>query len=205
LRTILSAEVGLEVVGECSSLEEAVSKARMSPPHVLVMDVMLLQMAGDGLLFAMRQMQRTTAVFFLTHSDEPGLLELAISAGARGYMLKSSAAAQLGAAVHRVAGGGDQDPREISQSVPDLQALAQSNDRYPRVAALTSREQEILKLLAEGRTVRGTAAELSLSVKTVEAHKLNLMRKLDIHNRANLIEYAIEKGVIERHALPRSA
>ena len=116
-------------------------------------------------------------------------------------MLKNSPPAELVAAVSKVAKRDRLDPRSLSESAADLQALADTSARYSHAAALTLREQEILKLLAEGRTVRQTAGELSLSIKTVEAHKLNLMRKLDIHNRATLIEYALERGIIDRVAL----
>jgi DNA-binding NarL/FixJ family response regulator len=112
-------------------------------------------------------------------------------------MLKSSNPDQLIAAVRRVANSSDDgNPVGLSRLIPDLQALAESNRGNKRGPVLTAREQEVMKLLAEGRTVREVALELSLSVKTIEAHKLNLMRKLDIHNRANLVEYAIHTGVI---------
>ncbi len=100
------------------------------------------------------------------------------------------------AGIRQIAFSDDLNPRGLSKIVPELRALASSNDGYPRGAVLTSREQEVMRLLAEGRTVREVAAELSLSIKTVEAHKLNLMRKLDIHNRASLVEYAMQKGLI---------
>jgi DNA-binding NarL/FixJ family response regulator len=79
---------------------------------------------------------------------------------------------------------------------PDLRALAAGGEQYSHSQVLTPREQEVIKLLAEGRTVREVASELGLSIKTVEAHKLNLMRKLDIHNRASLIEYAVRRGFV---------
>jgi DNA-binding NarL/FixJ family response regulator len=115
-------------------------------------------------------------------------------------MLKDSTAIQLLAGIRQIAFSDDQGSRSLSKIVPDLRALASSNDGYQRGAVLTSREQEVMRLLAEGRTVREVAQELSLSVKTVEAHKLNLMRKLDIHNRASLVEYAMQKGYIQTPA-----
>jgi two-component system, NarL family, response regulator NreC len=196
LRTILSAEADFEVIGECSALEEAISRARQIHTDLILMDISLLETVGEGLLFALRQMQASTPILFLAPQDESTHLQLAVSAGARGYMLKSSATREVAEAIRRILAGDDPAPRVID-TVPDLQALADSNSRYARGSNLTSREQEILKLLAEGRTVRESAAELDLSVKTVEAHKLNLMRKLDIHNRAALIDYAIEKGIIQ--------
>ncbi len=196
LRTILSAEPDIEVIGECSAVEEAISRARVVSPDLILMDISLLETVGEGLLFALRQLQTSTPILFLAPRDEAALLQLAVSAGARGYMLKSSATKDVAASVRRILAGDDPSPR-LADTVPDLQALADSSSRYVRGSNLTSREQEILKLLAEGRTVRESAAELDLSIKTVEAHKLNLMRKLDIHNRTALIDYAIEKGIIQ--------
>ena len=110
-------------------------------------------------------------------------------------MLKNSAPNQLVAGIRQVAQQDDQNNRGLSLFTADLKALAESNT-FPRASVLTMREQEVMRLLAEGRTVREVAAELSLSIKTIEAHKLNLMRKLDIHNRASLIECAARMGLL---------
>jgi two-component system response regulator NreC len=195
LRTLFSAESDLEVVGEASELAEALTEAQRLSPHVLVMDLGLVSADSEHNPLAIRQIDPATGVLFLTQEDAPEQLELAIASGARGYMLKNSAPGQLTAGVRQIATSDDHNPRSLSRLVPDLQALAASNG-YARGSALTLREQEVMRLLAEGRTVREVASELSLSVKTIEAHKLNLMRKLDIHNRSSLIEYAIRAGLI---------
>jgi len=135
----------------------------------------------------------------LTHEDSPESLELAVAAGARGYMLKGSPSSQFLAGIRQIVTSDDHSSKSLSRQVPDLRALATSN-QFPQGSVLTSREQEVMRLLAERRTVREVAAELSLSVKTIEAHKLNLMRKLDIHNRASLIEYAARFGLIAASA-----
>jgi two-component system response regulator NreC len=196
LRTLLSAESDLEVVEEVSDTAEALEKVRAISPDLVVMDLALLEGEGQQAGFAIRQAHPNVAILFLTNEDGPEQLERAVNAGARGYMLKNSPPAQLLAGIRQIAFTDDQNPRGLSKIVPDLRALASSNEGYPRGAVLTTREQEVMRLLAEGRTVREVAAELSLSIKTVEAHKLNLMRKLDIHNRASLVEYAMQKGLI---------
>ena len=196
LRTLLSAENDLEVLDEASDAAEALAKVRVLSPDVLVMDLRMLEAEGQQAAFAIRQADPKIAILFLTSEDGPEQLELAIAAGARGYMLKNSAPAELVAGIRQIAFADDQNSRGLSRIVPDLQALAGSNKGYPRGTVLTAREQEVIRLLAEGRTVREVALELSLSVKTIEAHKLNLMRKLDIHNRASLIEYATQRGLI---------
>jgi two-component system, NarL family, response regulator NreC len=197
LRTLLSAEADFDVVDEASDAFEAVAKVRLAPPDVLVMDLALIETDGQQAAFALRQSDPSIAILFLTRQDDPEHLRVAVTAGARGYMLKDSTPAQLVGAVREVANGMDDgNPMGLSRLLPDLQALAESNQGYTRVTVLTAREQEVMKLLAEGRTVREVASELSLSIKTIEAHKLNLMRKLDIHNRASLVEYAIQTGAI---------
>ena len=195
LRALLSLERDLTVVDEASDLTEALAKLRLFAPDVLVIDLPLLEQGGHGSALSIRQAGPDLAVLFLTDEDREEQLELAIAAGARGYMLKSSSPTELVAGIRQIAVSEDQG-QGLSKVVPDLQALAASNDPYSRGAALTSREQEVMRLLAEGRTVREVASELSLSAKTIEAHKLNLMRKLDIHNRSSLIEYAIRKGLV---------
>ncbi len=197
LRTVLAPESDLELLAEVFTLGQALAKAQEQLPDVLLMDVALLETASEPELVALRHMQASLPVLFMASADEPRYLELAMSAGGRGYMLKNSTPAQLLAGIRRVAQSNAQEPQTLSNTAADLRALAGSSQQYARGAALTSREQEILRLLAEGRTVRETAEELGLSAKTVEAHKLNLMRKLDIHNRAALIEYALEKGFIQ--------
>ncbi|MBV9296349.1 MAG: response regulator transcription factor [Acidobacteriaceae bacterium] len=196
LRTLLSAESDLEVVEEASDSAEALAKVRTLSPDVLVMDLAMVEADGQHAAFAIRHAQPKIAILFLTDQDSPEQLELAVEAGGRGYMLKSSTSAELVAGIRQIAFADDQNPRALSRIVPDLRALAVSNEAYPRATVLTSREQEVMRLLAEGRTVREVASDLSLSIKTIEAHKLNLMRKLDINNRASLIEYAMQRGLI---------
>ena len=113
-------------------------------------------------------------------------------------MLKGSAPAEFVAGIRQLALSGDEDLIGLSRIVPDLQALRNSTGQSQRTPDLTSREQEVIRLLAEGRTARETATELGLSIKTIEAHKLNLMRKLDVHDRASLIACATQAGLIAK-------
>ena len=201
LRTLLQAEADMDVVGEASNAAEALSQARELAPNALVMDLGLVEETGEPGPVEIRQLDSVTGLLFLTDDDSPERLELAIAAGARGYMLRNSGSAELLAGIRQIARSDDQNPRALSRIVPDLQALAGSS-KYPRPSILTVREQEVVRLLAEGRTVREVASELSLSIKTIEAHKLNLMRKLDIHNRATLIQYAVQAGLMPASAVP---
>ena len=196
LRALFSAEPDLEVVEEATDFSEALAKSELLKPDVMVMDLALLEPVTQQSVLALRQAESLrTALLFLTDEDGEQQLETAIAAGARGYMLRSSTPAQLLACVRRVISVEDRSTMAISPAIADLQALAASNPPH-RGSVLTAREQEVVRLLADGRTVRDVAVELGLSIKTVEAHKLNLMRKLDIHNRASLIEYAARNGMI---------
>ncbi|HSU32028.1 MAG TPA: response regulator transcription factor [Bryobacteraceae bacterium] len=197
LSTMLSAKEGIVVVDEASGIEEALIKVRSLAPHILIMDLAMLKTNSRDSTIAIRQTQPATALLCLAGQDGDEELETAIGAGAQGYMRRDSEPARIVAAVERIAqGGGDTNALGVSSIVPDLQALAKTNSRYARATPLTLREQEVVRLLADGKTVREAALELSLSIKTVEAHKLNLMRKLDIHNRASLVEYAVHSGLI---------
>lgn len=189
---MLSAQEDMRLAGEVTTIDELMS-ALSSGVDFLVADVALLADAEDSQVYALRQCLTHIPSLFLSKEDRPECLDAAMRAGGRAYMLKSTPVAGLMQGIRRVMAG--HDMKELV-STADLKALAESGRKAGRPDALTNREQEILRLLAEGRTVRETASELALSIKTVEAHKLNLMRKLNIHNRASLIEYAIERGYI---------
>jgi len=195
LKTLLASETDLEIVAEAGSLQEAVAMAKLITPDAIVMDLSLVTDANEPSTLELRQIAGVAGLLFFTEEDTSENLEKAMNAGARGYMLKNSAPNQLTAGIRRVAQQDDQNARGLSLFTSDLKALAASNS-FPRPSVLTMREQEVMRLLAEGRTVREVAAELSLSIKTIEAHKLNLMRKLDIHNRTSLIECAAKMGLL---------
>jgi len=204
LVTLISAESDMEVMAEASTAAQALSLfasteqdngAVSSRADVLVMELGLVQ-NNPEVITSLRQLPESTAILLLAPQESSECLEVTVAAGARGYMLKTTAPAQLIAGIRQATILEDRDARGLSPQVPDLNALAETERAYSRTSPLTAREQEVMILLAEGRTVREVAAELSLSIKTIEAHKLNLMRKLDIHNRASLVEYAVRSGLI---------
>jgi two-component system, NarL family, response regulator NreC len=198
IRTLISAEPDMEVVGEASNGSDAIVKAAETRPDVILMDI---GMAGLSSFEATRQVRKNrpeTKVLFLTMYDDEDYLVECMEVGAGGYVLKDSPAAQLVSAIRDVNRGGSYlSPRMLSQLVDDFRTRIKSTTRLPRFATLTTREKEVLKLLAEGNSVKEIACSLNLSVKTVEAHKFNLMRKLDIHNKAQLVQYAIQKKIIK--------
>ena len=198
VRTLLASETDMEVVGEAADGSAAAERAAELKPDVVLLDI---GMPGPSSFETTRQIKRNrpeTKVLFLTMYDDEDYLLEGMEVGANGYVLKDSPALQLVAAVRDVYRGGSYlSPRMLSQLVNDFRTRVKTNDRTPRFASLTPREKEVLKMLAEGNSVKEVATQLNLSVKTVEAHKFNLMRKLDIHNKAHLVQYAIQKKVIQ--------
>jgi two-component system response regulator NreC len=198
IRIMISAEADMEVVGEASNGGAAVDKAIEVRPDVVFMDI---GMPGLSSFESTRQITKNrpeTKVLFLTMYDDEDYLVESIEAGASGYVLKDSPSQQLVTAVRDISRGGSYlSPRMQSQLVDDFRSRIKSANQLPRFATLTPREREVLKMLAEGNSVKDVACDLNLSVKTVEAHKFNLMRKLNIHNKAQLVQYAFQKKIIK--------
>ena len=198
IRTLLTAEPDMEVAGEAANAADAVNLARQTRPDVVLMDI---GMAGMSSFEATRQIRKDrpdTRVVFLSMYDDEDYLAECVDIGASGYILKESPVEQLVTAIREVHRGGSYlSPRLLTKLVDNfrMQGL-EGSVRQPRFGTLTKREREILKLLAEGLSVKEIAAGFDLSVKTVEAHKFNLMRKLDIHNKAQLVTYAIQKKIV---------
>ena len=197
LRTLLAVEPDIETVGEASNAAEAITSVQELRPDVVLMDV---GMPGLSSFEATRQIRRhrpENRVLFLSMYDDEDYVSESVEIGASGYILKDSPAAQLVSAIREVYRGGNYlSPRLLTRLVDDFRLQGHASARQPRLGTLTKREREIMKLLAEGKSVKEAATEFNLSVKTVEAHKFNLMRKLDIHNKAQLVQYAIQKKVI---------
>jgi two-component system response regulator NreC len=198
IRTLLSAEQDLDIVGEAANGAEAVDKVAELRPDIVLMDIGMPGLSSFEATRQIKKIRPDTKVLFLTMYDDEDYLVQCMEVGASGYVLKDSPAQQLLAAIRDVQRGGSYlSPKMLSQLVDDFRSRIKTAHRQPRFATLTAREKEILKLLAEGESVKEIAAGLNLSVKTVEAHKFNLMRKLDIHNKAHLVQYAIQKKIIK--------
>jgi len=196
-RRMLEDEPTFEVVGEASDGLEAVKRAQELRPEVIVMDCALPQMNGiEATRHILKSLPETAVLMLSMHSDESYVLR-ALKAGARGYLLKDSAEADLIKAVHAVAGGKSFFSPAVSKVLLDdyVRKLRRSGteDAYD---LLTPREREVLQLIAEGKSNKDIANLLNLSVYTVESHRSNLMQKLNVRGLPELILYAVRKGII---------
>ena len=199
VRRLLETESSdFEVVGEASDAGQAVEKAKELRPDVVLMDIGMPGLSSFEAARHIRKNRPETKILFLTMYEDEDYLVQCLEAGAAGYVLKDTAAPQLLTAVRDVYKGGKYlSSQVLGKLVEDFRSRVRDTKMRPRMSTLTPREREILKFLAEGNSVKEIAVILGLSVKTVEAHKFNLMRKLDIHNKAQLVTYAIQKKIIK--------
>jgi DNA-binding NarL/FixJ family response regulator len=198
IRTLIASEADMEVVAEASNGGDAIEKCGELRPDVVLMDIGMPGLSSFEATRQIKKIRPETKILFLTMYDDEDYLVEGMEVGASGYVLKDSAANQLVAAIRDICRGGSYlSPRMLSQLVDDFRCRIKTTNRLPRFATLTTREREVLKMLAEGNSVKEIAGDLNLSVKTIEAHKFNLMRKLDIHNKAQLVQYAIQKKIIK--------
>jgi two-component system, NarL family, response regulator NreC len=196
IRTLLSSEPDMEVVGEAANAADALTLAQQARPDVILMDIGMAGMSSFEAAREVRKSRPECRVVFLSMYDDEDYLAECLEIGAGGYVLKDSPADQLLTAIREVHRGGSfLSPRLLARLVDGFRMQGRGGERQ-RFGTLTKREREILKMLAEGKSVKEIASSLELSVKTVEAHKFNLMRKLDIHNKAQLVQYAIQKKII---------
>ncbi len=200
LRALMQNHKGWEVCAEAATGREAVEKATEAKPDVVVLDIAMPQLNG---LEAARQILKTrpeTQVLILTMHESEELVREVLDAGARGYVLKSDAARSLVAALEAL---GQHTPfftSKVAQIV--LQGFLEGKPASAEVprstrGRLSAREREIIQLLAEGKGNKEVAASLNISVKTVETHRSNIMRKLNLHSIGDLTRYAIRNRIIE--------
>jgi two-component system response regulator NreC len=195
IKALLSIYDDIEVVGEASEGREAIEMARELNPDVVVMDISMPGM--DGLEVTRRLTKRNPGmkVIILTQHDNREYILSTIKVGAAGYIPKKALGADLISAIRAVHSGDSfLYPSAAKTLIDDYRKQAEQPDIYE---SLTDREREILKLIAEGLTSREIANALYISQKTVQGHRTKIMEKLDLHNRTELIKYAIRKGLVD--------
>ena len=197
LRFVLESEPDIEVVGEASDGRQAIEASDQKNPNVVVMDIAMPRLNGiDATAQIMKHQPHTGVIILSMYSDEEYLLR-ALTAGAKGYLLKDTAESELVNAVRTVASGKPFFSPDISKTLLEdyLRQLRQRglNDSYD---LLSDREKEVLQLLAEGKTNKEVATVLNLSPYTVETHRTHIMQKLNLHNTAEIVLYAVRKKLI---------
>ncbi len=197
LRFVLESEPDLEVAGEAADGRQAVDMATSLRPDVVVMDIAMPHLNGiDATGQIVREQPETAVIILSMHSGEEYVVR-ALATGAKGYLLKDSAEEDIVRAIHTVCAGKPFFSPDIAKTMLDdyvrgLQARAAA-DSYE---LLTDREKEILQLLAQGKTNKDVAGLLNLSTYTVETHRTHIMQKLNLHNTAELVLYAVRKKII---------
>jgi len=192
---MLRSESSLEIVGEARDGRQAVELVKELKPDLLLMDVSMPDMNGFDATQRVQELDPKVKVLILTMHDEEELVARCLEAGAAGYIIKDAPASQLLYAIEMVQKG----ERYLSPVVlKQVVAGYVKNASVPQTSydRLSPREREVLKLLAEGLSVKEIATRLNLSVKTVDVHKTNLMKKIDVHDRTELIKYAIRQKLI---------
>jgi len=199
LRALLAAEEDMEVRGEAENGREAVVLAKKLLPDVIVMDVAMPLLNGlEATRQIMKAMPNAKVLVLTSYGDDDCVAQM-MDAGAAGYLIKQTAANDLLKAIREVHRGNAFFSPAIARRLRDQCREAFTTGQSPRRASeLTSREGEVLQLIAEGFSNKQIAAELSISIKTVEKHRQQVMNKLNIHDVAGLTRYAISKGMIER-------
>ena len=197
IKALLEDEPDIAVVGEAEDGREAVKLAHALRPNLVLMDIAMPLLNG---LEATRQIKREhpeIKVLVLTMYDHEEYYRQVLEAGASGYIIKRAAANELVAAIRAVYGGESVLSPTITRYVLEDYLSGETRKDEDDPNALSPREREVLQLIAEGKTSREIADILNLSIKTVQSHRTNLMRKLDLHDRGEIIKYAIQKKIIE--------
>jgi DNA-binding NarL/FixJ family response regulator len=201
LRMLLAAEDDIVVVGEADNGRKAIQLAKKLRPAVVVMDIAMPLLNGLEATRRIRKAIPDTKVLILSaHSDEE-YVEQVIALGAAGYLMKQTSASYLAKAIHEVQKGNTYFSPSVGHRLENLDPKPSDQRGVVRKkgTALSSREMEVLQLIAEGKANKQVARELGISIKTVEKHRQHLMHKLDLHDTAGLTRYAISAGIIETH------
>jgi DNA-binding NarL/FixJ family response regulator len=192
LKTFLERE-GFQVVGEASDGQEAVKQVLALEPDIAVFDISMPILNGIDAARSLGRAAPKAKVILLTQHGEDQYISGALEAGVRGYVLKSQVGSDLVRAIQQVSQGQVYLSPGVSASVMDAYRSKSEKPADP----LTPREKEVLQLIAEGKSTKDVASLLGISVKTAESHRTRLMQKLDIHETASLVRYAVRRGIVQ--------
>jgi two-component system response regulator NreC len=198
LKMMLNAQPDMEVIGEAQDGRQALHEAQRLQPDVILMDITMPDMNGIEATKQIKRAQPEIKVLILTMHEHDEYIFQALRAGASGYMLKEAADTELITALHVVQSGQFYlSPAAQSVMVGDYLQRVRTGEEKDSYSSLTEREREILKLVAEGYTNNQIAERLVISPKTVDTHRTHIMDKLNLHSRAELVKYAMRRGLLE--------
>jgi DNA-binding NarL/FixJ family response regulator len=195
LRRILESDEEIEIVGEAGDGRTAIDLVGKLRPHVVVMDVAMPDLNGIEATRQIAKRHEGVKVLVLSMHGDDVYVRQALKAGARGYLLKDSEDLDVIKAVKALRGGGSFFSPPVSRVVLSGY-LGDKGDGEDALGRLTDREREVLQLIAEGKTNKEVAAVLSVSINTVETHRKHIMEKLDLHNTADILRFAVRKKIV---------
>ena len=198
LRLLLSAESDLQIVGEAQTGRIAVELTRKVRPDVVLMDISMPLLNGLEAAKQILAIHPTCRILILSAHENNAYIQRSIEIGVAGYMIKQNSGEMLARAVRAVAAGKSFFSPLVARRIASYNNIMGASGRVKYINIhLTSRELEVLQLIAEGMTNKQSAAELGISIKTVEKHRQSIMDKLQVHDTAGLTRYAIDTGIIE--------
>ena len=196
LRRLIEAEPDLEVCGEAADGREVLDVVDRSNPNVVVLDLTMPEVGGLETLERLRSRHEATKVIVLSSHDDPPFIHSAVDLGADGYVLKHGRAGEIVTAIRAVIEGGSYFSPAVARELVS-RVRSPNAEKSDPFSLLSPREIEVLRLLANDKTAKEVAVELSISTKTAEAHRTSLMRKLGMRKVTELVRYAIRQGLIE--------
>lgn len=196
LKMLIDAQPDMQVVGEAGDGEEAIERVVSLKPDVILLDVNMPKLDGMEVLGRLKAASSPSRVLILSMYDDEGYLRRALERGASGYILKKAADSELMAALRAVARGELYVYPSLTHLLVNRYLGTEESGLAPSVVELTEREEQVLRLLAEGHTSEQVAQRLALSAKTVDTYKARVMEKLGLRNRVDLVRYALRNGLL---------
>jgi len=197
VRALLALSEDITVVGEAANGQQAIDLARSLAPDVILMDIAMPGLGGLEATIEIRKDNPQAKILVLTQYEDREYIRRFLKAGVSGYVLKKAAGSELTTAIRAVSRGGlVLDPDVAREAMREQVGPATSGQAADPYEALTDREKQVLKLVAEGHSNKEVAELLDISVKTAMSHREHIMQKLDLHSRTDLIRFAIQQGVI---------
>lgn len=196
LKALVRAEPDMEIVGEADNGRTTYEKAKELVPDVVLMDISMPDLSGVQATELLKRDCPSIKILILTAYKEKGYLDRLLKVGASGFVLKFSAAEELIGAIRLVAGGEIYLDPEMADRITEGYVRSHLKGEM-RQRELTTREEEVLRLIAQGYSNKEISSQLKIAVKTVESHKANLMQKLELRNRTEIVRYALRQGWLQ--------